>query len=249
MKFIMKKEYLFIAIILLFGQITFCQTAVSGKIDNYTGKDADIIINPLFPETLGKINTEGEFTANFDGSSYKRMEKIIEESQKKETGRMNFSTLKKFQTRYKCEDDSFSFTNSEQPYTQLLGAIGFIVGNLKSNEVNGIIKVVNSKDFGGSQVFNPQNDPIVGYLLDWYYVEKVAKVDGNCSKTMSTGEGDETYDWNIKIELDFQPGWNLVQYEISKVFTGKAGDKFIQNASYSSLDKVPEDVKYIYSKK
>lgn len=130
-----------------------------------------------------------------------------------------------------------------------MGNFGFIVGDLKNNKVAGIIRVVNSKKFGESQVFNPQNDPTVGYMLDWYYVEKAAKVNGDCTTRMSTGEAGETYDRNIKIELNFEPGWNLVKYEISKVFTGKAGDKFIQKANYSSLEKVPEDVKYIYSEK
>lgn len=245
----MKTKYLFIAIGLLFGQMTLSQTVVNGKIDNYTGKEADIIVNPFFPETVGEINPEGEFTARFDGSYYKRMEKRIEESQKKETGRMSFSTLKRFQTRFQCKDDTFSFSNSKQPYAELIASIGFIVGDLKNNGVNGIIKIVNSKSFDASQVFNHQNDPTTGYMLDWYYVEDAAEVDGNCTRRMSTGEGDETYDWNIKVDLDLQPGWNLVKYEVSNIFTGKAGDKFVQNASYSSIDNMPEDVKFIYLEK
>lgn len=245
----MKTKYFFIAITLLFSQIGICQTAINGKVDNYPGKANDILVNPFFPENLGKINVDGEFTASFDERYIKKLKNQIEELRKKGKANITRSTLKSFQTRFQCEDDAFSFTNGEEPYTELLATIGFMVGNLKSQQVDGVINIVNSKDFAKSQVFNPQNDPTVGFMLDWYYIEKPAKVEGNCTTRMSTGSGDETYDRNIRVALNFKPGWNLVKYDISKVFTGKAGDKFTQNASYSSIDSIPENVKFVYSEK
>lgn len=245
----MKTATLFIAITLLFCQMALCQTVINGKIDNYTGKANDLLINPFFPEIVGKINAKGEFTATFNRSYIENLKKQIEELRKKGAANITRSTLKKFQTRYQCDDDAFSFTNGEQPYTQLLESIGFMVGDLKNKKIVGTINLVNSKDFGGSQVFHPQNAPVTGYMLDWYYVENPAKVHGSCAKKMSTGNGDETYNWEVKVDLDFHSGWNLVKYETNKIYTAKNGKKYSQTISYSSLDKMPEDVKYVYSKK
>lgn len=245
----MKSKHFLITIVLLFTQISFSQTVVSGKIDNYNGDANDLMVNPYFPESIGKINTEGEFKALFDEKNFKKIAKQIEDTQKNTTGHMMLATLKDFQTRYQCEDDHFSFSNADQPYLRLLDRVGFIVGNLKKNEVSGIINIVSSKEFQESQTFNPRNEPATGYMLDWYYVEKSAKVHGSCTKIMSTGNGDETYKQEVNTSLDFHQGWNLVKYEISKVYTANDGHNYSQTMSFSTLDVLPSDVKYIFTKK
>lgn len=245
----MKTNSLFIGIILVFSQLSIAQTVVNGKIDTYSGKANDIMVNPFFPETIGEINAQGEFKATFGERYFKNIKKQIEATQKNKIGEMSLSTLKNFQTRYQCEDGDFSFINGEQPYFQLLGQVGFIVGNLKSNQVDGIINIVNTKDFQESQTFNPRNDPAKGYMLDWYYVETAAKVEGSCTKIMSTGNGEETYNQEVQIDLDFQSGWNLVKYEISTIYTAKDGKKHSQMMSYATLEDMPSDVTYIFTKK
>lgn len=240
---IMKTKYLFIPLLFFIGQLTFPQTKISGKIDHYNGKANDILINPIFPESIGEINAAGEFTATLGEGYFKRLKKQMEENKQNP---MSFSTLKNFQTRYQCGDDTFSFTNEDEPYVQLLSRVGFIVGDLKTSNVAGLIRVVSSSEFGKSQFYNPQNDPVKGYMLDWYYVEKSAKVDGKCTTRMSTGNGEETYQQEVIINLNFHPGWNLVKYEIAKVYTAKDGKKYTQIMRYSSIAEIPEDANYIY---
>lgn len=162
---------------------------------------------------------------------------------------MGLSAFKNFQTRYQSEEGAFSFSNGAESYLQLLGQIGFIIGDLKSNQVNGILNVVNSKNFQESQTFNPHNDPTTGYMLDWYYVEKAANVNSSCTKVMSTGIGEETYNQEVKTEWDFQPGCNLMKYEISKIYMGRSGKKYTQTMSYSILDEIPINTKYFFIKK
>lgn len=245
----MKINALFIAIILMFSQLSISQTEVNGKIDTYSGQANDIMVNPFFPEAIGEINAQGEFKATFGERYFKKIRKQIEATQKNKIGEMSLSTLENFHTRYQCEDADFSLTNVEQAYFQLLGQVGFIVGNLKSNEVDGIINIVSSRSFQESQTFNPRNEPATGYMLDWYYVEKAAKVQGSCAKIMSTGNGEETYNQEVKIDLDFQAGWNLVKYEIGKIYTAQNGKKYSRTIGYATLDKMPSDVTYIFTEK
>jgi hypothetical protein len=242
----MKTKYIFIVITLFLGKITIAQTVFEGEIDRYPGKAGALLAGSILPEPFGNIKANGTFTVDFKDSYFNKVIQRMEEAQNKQPGSVKLAT---FKTPFTCKDDGFTFMNGDQPIITLLGFEGFMVGNLKEKKLFGKIKLLSSEDFGQSQVFQYQKEPKTGYMIDWYYVEKAAKVGGSCITVNATGNGDETYKRKVTLNLNLHPGWNLVQYEISKVFTGKSGDKFIQNASYSSLDKVPEDVKYIYSKK
>lgn len=245
----MKTNAFFICIILLFSQLSMAQTVVNGKINNYSGKANEILVNPFFPESIGEINTQGEFKATFDEKYFIKIKKEIEATQKNKTGQMSLSKLKDFKTRHLCDNDAFSFTNADEPYLQLLSQVGFIIGDLKGEQLDGIINIVSSKDFQESQTFNPRKDPTKGYMLDWYYVENAAKVHGSCTTVMSTGNGDETYNQEVKIDLDLHSGWNLVKYEISKIYTSKNEKNYSQTMSYSTLVEMPSDVTYIFTEK
>lgn len=245
----MKTKLIITALAFLIVQLTFGQIEITGKTENYNGKANDILVNPFFPESIGEINTAGAFTLAVDEGYFERLKKQMEEASKNSQNAMSLSTLKKFQTRYQCEDDAFSFINGDQPYIELLSNIGLIVGDLETKNITGLIRVVSSKEFGDSQTFNPQKDPATGFMLDWYYVEKQAEIKGNCTTQMSTGNGDETYKREIDINLDLHPGWNLVKYEIAKVYTANDGKQYTQTMKYSTLESFPKNVKYIYIEK
>src|SRR5699024_7143400 len=129
-----------------------------------------------------------------------------------------------------------------------LGYDGFTIGDASSHKAIGHLRLMSSRDFGNSKLFGYREEAKTGYTLDWYYVKKPVTVKGMCENIQQTGYGDETFKQHIYADLNLKPGWNLIKYEITKIYHSQNQETFFQDFSVTSLNEMPKDVKYVYTK-
>lgn len=58
--------------------------------------------------------------------------------------------------------------------------------------------------------------------------------------------GDQMYTRNTSYNLDLKPGWNLIKYEISEIFTDEGGKTYPVRESYTSISELPSDLQYVF---
>lgn len=106
--------------------------------------------------------------------------------------------------------------------------------------------MVNHKEFAETYRSYGQYNAKPGYFLDWFYFAEPSSVIGECTTESYAVNQEETYKAITDYQLDFKAGWNLVQYEISEIFTDKEGLTYALKTNYKTLEKLPEGVQYIY---
>jgi len=103
-----------------------------------------------------------------------------------------------------------------------------------------------SEDFALS-IKNLMNSEFkTGYFVDWYYVDEPATIKGSCSLDAYAINQEEMYTSTQDYDLEFQPGWNIVKYEIEAVFKDRDGKAYPEKERYTTLAKVPADMKFIF---
>ena len=85
-----------------------------------------------------------------------------------------------------------------------------------------------------------------GYILDWIFVDEAGSVKGSCSTDSYAVNQEENFSRQVSYNLSLKPGWNLIKYEISKLFTDREGKTYPMDESYSSLSRTPEDFMFVF---
>lgn len=89
------------------------------------------------------------------------------------------------------------------------------------------------------------DNPIIGYYINWIYVEKDATVSGICKMLTYTGNGEESYDDTKTYNLNLEEGWNMVKYEITDVFNSISGKVLPLKTTVSVIQFLPEDLQWV----
>ena len=87
-----------------------------------------------------------------------------------------------------------------------------------------------------------------GYLLYWAYIAEACtgKLDLEQKNVkIAEGEVEKTVDRLISVDLNFTPGWNLVQIEVPNNYQLGSGTRW-KNKNYRVLSKMPADAKYYF---
>ncbi|MFZ0489781.1 MAG: hypothetical protein WAM00_06035 [Salegentibacter sp.] len=221
--------------------ITIAQTTITGKIEAYPGEKADVLGRIVY-EKLGTIDQNGAFSINLDKEYFEKIRDTMKIASQNSGGSMRLPSLN---DTFACATNSLKANNSDQIYLQLLNFDGLILANMEEKKMYGHLKAVSSNQFAQSHVFRYQNEAKKGYMVDWYYFPEPASLVGTCSTQKITDNG-ENYQQESHINLNFKQGWNLVKYEVEDTYTSKNGKKYIKELSYTTLNNLPEDVKYLF---
>lgn len=83
-----------------------------------------------------------------------------------------------------------------------------------------------------------------GKAVSWVYVDEEASVNGECYSNAFAE--DSVFKENREFELDFEKGWNMIEYEILETFEDKTGRVHAKEVKWSTVDEVPDDVKWTF---
>jgi len=222
------------------------QESFRGKLENYDKGKADIVTGMMGFIEVGEITPDGTFIIPLPEDFLQQMQTQIE---KENAESKNWSSkMLSLKEAFSCSGDSMEYMNADQPVAKLFTMGTLSIVDVGKKKFYGNMMVASSREFSEAINSFGKKTYHTGYYLDWFFVKKPALVKGSCGIKSFTGNGQESFQKAITYDLDLKPGWNLVKYEIEKIFTGENDKTFIQEFSYKTLDKLPNEVTYQFFK-
>lgn len=238
------KRSLCSAFALLTINLILAQTSVTGTISGWEHGSADIVTGMQSPIAIGTVMDDGSLTLNLTPEfSEQTMKGIDEFNKNSEEWKASVMTLER---AFACYGDSLEVTNGNVPIIKLSNFGGYDLADLNEKKIFGSFMVVNNKEFAQAYRSYGQYNDTPGYFLDWFYFAEPSSVIGACTTESYAVNQEETYTATTEYQLDFKAGWNLVQYEVTDIFTDKEGLTYALKINYKTLGKLPEGVQYIY---
>lgn len=241
----MKKIYLLLSLsILNFHLLAVAQGTLSGNISDYTDGKGLIISHDIVTGdkyTWGTIDEEGMITVPLPDSFLDGIKKMAAKAQKKAPRGFTLK-LPNVEDTFTCKYPDLKFDN---PGSLVSGLPDLMLTDIKKKEENGRIYAVNNALIANWLHRDQKGDVGLGYYLMFYFSEDKASAIGTCMTSNYTGLGDENYNKFVLYELELQKGWNIVQYEIEKVFESKNGGFFPEVIKVSKLDNLPDDLTWV----
>jgi hypothetical protein len=194
---------------------------------------------------MGSVETDGTFSIPLKEDYLTQVKMHMEENNKGSSADWR-SSLTRLNQAFGCSSGSLEIENGDQPVTGISTMGMFALGSMEEEKLYGYVIATSSDAFAKSimNLMNYQFEP--GYFVDWHYVEEAATIKGSCSLESYTLNQEELYGITQEYDLEFKPGWNVVQYEVREVFRDRDGKTYPSNERYSTLDKPPSDMKYVF---
>ena len=192
-----------------------------GRIDAWEAGSADLMLvagGP--PSVIGTINDAGEVFLTLP-------EKI--------------SPTQIIGYMFACDDpDKVQISNPLAQYEATPSAI--LVGILKEKKRLGFVTAADSKDITDSLFYPVDKTPFVGAHYQWIYVDEPISVNGTCEVGFQTPGDAEPTPTSNTYAIALQPGWNILQWEATSLFTAADGKTRIKDSTIRSIDTLPENV-------
>ncbi|MBO0330435.1 hypothetical protein [[Muricauda] lutisoli] len=242
----MKKTALLLPLLLI-GQFVLAQQDFTGTIPDWEVGSGDIITGLMQPKVIGSVDDQGNFKIPLNPNFLDYVKKELEEENKKDNDGWTAS-LMTVDKLFNCFGDSLMVENGNQPISRLSQMGAFMLVNMSEKKRLGYFFAVNSAEFAkslmniGTYAFTP------GYYVDWYFVDRPGAVKGNCKQKAYALNQEEFYEKNTTYNLEFKEGWNIVKYEIKKVFKDKEGKTYPQEIEYITLPEIPKNITYSFIK-
>ncbi|WP_276390453.1 hypothetical protein [Eudoraea chungangensis] len=219
------------------------QNSLSGTLADWDNPKAEIITGMHKPLAIGDIDDKGNFLIELDAALAQSIRKDIkgfnEASDEWKT------SLNSIDQSFKCHTETVETLNGEQLILSLTTFGMFNIADIPAQKMYGSFMMVNSKSFAeGVKAFGKYQNK-EGYYIDMYYFEEAATVKGSCGMDSYTISG-EMYEAKNVYELNFKPGWNIVQYQVTEIFRDKDGLTYEKTIVWKTLDKLPKDLQFVY---
>ena len=227
---------------------TSAQQAIEGQLKDYDLGKAQIINGMAGLIELGTINEDGTFVIPLNDGYKAQLTSAIE---KKNAGRSNWkSSLPSVERSYgNCSTETVEITgNKEQTMISMSFGGMFSVANVEAEKMHGYLMFASDQEFADAFIAFGKFKVKEGYQLDWLYFDEAASVKGSCSLDSYAMNGEDTYTFSSEYDLEFKPGWNLVKYEILKVFTDSDGNEYIEQERSTVIEEMPADVQVCFMK-
>ncbi len=221
------------------------QKTIKGKLNDYVGQDADIMVGMMEPKIIGSISANGSFQIEPPTNYLEQMTASMENNKQ---GGFSISLRMVADAFGNCENSTVQIENGDQPLLNLTSQNAFMIVDLKEKKRYGYMAASNSKNFATAILSYEQGSASKGYVLDWYYFEEPASVKGECivkSYTLTQKETD-VYDQVTSYDLDFKKGWNLVKYEYADIYTDSANKTYASKINYHTLKKMPKEASFYF---
>ncbi|MDM9630043.1 hypothetical protein [Robiginitalea aurantiaca] len=240
----MKRVIFLVAAFIISGGILVAQEAITGSIPNWDNGSGSVFTGMITPTIVGTIDDKGalEIILKPDFLSEVKQQMEAENADESNKWKSSMMTLEK---AYTCNGGTVEVVNGDQHFTSLSTMGFFILGSMEKQKRYGDMMPASSLEFVtafrklGSYIFKE------GYSLDWYYVDEAGSVKGTCIVNSGTLSG-EMYERTAEYDLDFKKGWNLVKYEVQKVFADKDGKTYIEKDHYSTISEMPPGVEFVF---
>ena len=235
-----------LGIALLFSTTSvMAQEAITGTIPNWSMGEGQVIGGLRAPVIMGAVAADGTFSIPLK-EDYLTEVKVQMEQENAESTSDWTSSLITLGRAFGCNSETLKSENADQPVSAVSTMGMFALGNMEEQKLYGYLLAASSEVFAQSikSMMNFAFKP--GYFVDWYYVEKAASIKGSCSQESYAVNQEEMYESSQQYDLEFQPGWNLVKYEIEAVFEDRDGKTYPKKERYTTLAKVPADMKFIF---
>jgi hypothetical protein len=141
-----------------------------------------------------------------------------------------------------CNDDpdKVQISNPLALYEATPSAI--LVGVLKEKKRLGFVTAADSKDIADSLFYPVDKTPFVGAHYQWIYVNEPISVDGTCDVGFQAPGDAEPTPTSNTYALTLEPGWNVLQWEVTGLFTAADGKTRVKDSTIRNIDALPENV-------
>lgn len=220
------------------------QESFSGTLKGWSNGKADIVSIKGEPVPIGEIDKKGEFTISLNHKIIDEFNSTMEvTNSNSSSGSVRFMTIER---AFSCYYDSLSVNNGDQKIITLETFGGYPLVDLKNEKSYGSFIAANSKEFADAYRSFGQKNAVKGFYLSWFYLEKEARVKGDCpTKTYALNQ-EEFYQRIISYQLDFKKGWNLVKISADETFTDRDDKTYVSKWTYKTISSIPENLQYIY---
>lgn len=241
----MKKPVFTLAVLFISGMTVLAQEAINGTMPDWAMGECEVIGGIREPVILGSVASDGNFSIPLKADYLTEVKMRMEASQKEATSGFT-SSLLNLDRAFGCSSGDVEFENANQPVSGISTLGMFALGNMEEQKLYGYLMTASSDDFavGIRNMMSFEFKP--GYFVDWYFVEEAGSIKGSCAMEGYARNGEEMYTNTQQYDLEFQPGWNIVKYEIETVFEDRDGKTYPEKERYTTLDKVPAEIKYVF---
>lgn len=234
-------------IIILLGTLTtsVAQDSIKGKIDNYSGDQAEIFTGIAQPIKIGSVDANGTFVIQLD-DQYK--DKVLGSIEAENAKSSKWKTsIPSVQDSYgKCNNGEIDISGGDQTMIPLSQLGVFSVANFEEQKLYGKIMYASSQEFARAMMSFGKFKANKGFQMDWYYFEEPASVKGSCSLEFYPSSDEKPFTQTSSYDLEFKPGWNMVKYEVLEVFTDKSGNQYIQKDHATVVQAMPKGTKVFF---
>ena len=223
----------------------FSQGAIKGTIPEWSGGSGQVGVMSMGPpEIVGSFDPQGNVEIPLKPNALAEVKKQVEEANQGSSGGWSAS-IPTVAERYACagEGQEMEIEGGDQLITGLGGPMGFLLVNMEEKKRYGYLVIASSRDF--VEAMEPYTFE-TGYSLEWYYVDQEATVKGYCSMPSYAVNQEDLYTKTTTYDLQLKKGWNIVRYEIQEVYTDGEGNSYIMNESYTTLDAMPDGVRFVF---
>jgi len=227
----------------LLSSYAFAQGAIKGTIPEWSGGPGEVAVMAMGPpQVLGTFDDMGNLEIPLKPDMLVEVKKQVEEANEGSSDGWKAS-LKTLGDLFSCSGGDLEVINGEQPISGFPSMGAFMLVNMEQKKRFGYLMVGSSREFADGLVpykFKP------GYFLEWYFVEEPGSVKGECSMESYAVNQKDLYTKTTVYNLDLKKGWNIIKYEIQEVYTDGEGNSYPMKDSYSTIDSIPEEVRFIF---
>lgn len=241
----MKNNIIIILSIFLSFNLLIGQHEIRGKIKNYDGGPAEVIVPTESPRIIGTVDKKGKFKITLEND----LASAITENQEKENAKsknMRITNRKVFEAFY-CGSEDVQTVNGEQELETVGWQGSFLLGVMKKQKPIGKLTLASSREFIDTYFDFGKKYFVPGYYINYMYVSEPSSVKGICKTKTYTLDMKSTFNMIHNYDIDLKKGWNMVKIEVIEVYTDQDG--FVRPLKYSmkTINKLPEDVKFVFT--
>ncbi|WP_242121506.1 hypothetical protein [Aestuariivivens sediminicola] len=223
----------------------FGQKKISGKIKDYNSGPAEVLVPTENPRIIGTVDKKGKFRITLENDLASDVTATQEKENAKSDG-FRIKNSKVFEAFY-CGSKDVETVNGEQEIETVGWGGSFFIGVLKEQKPVGKLALASSREFMDTYFDYGKKNFVPGYYINYMYVSEPASVKGICKTKSYTLDMKKTFDMIHNYDIDLKAGWNMVKIEVTEVYTDQDGRVRPLKYIMKTLDKLPKDVKFIFT--
>lgn len=143
--------------------------------------------------------------------------------------------------------DSIPYNNPESEVFKMAEMGTFGVWDAKAEKPLGQLRIVSSLAFNDTYFSGDPSHLSTGYFINFLYAEDEAFINGACHSVDFLDQENNVSPSTITFDINLKPGWNIIKTEVKETIKDQTGNIYPLETMYSTIDKIPEDAKYLFT--